>query len=72
MDNNFAVGDKVKILGKYSGISSKNTYTVIALSPEGNKVTICRPEFQTGKETFNLQWHGKHCNDYTGYLIKSI
>ena len=70
----FTVGDRVKTVGKYSGIVSANTYTVIAVSAKGNKVTIYKPEFKTGKEVFNVRNKGTDyenvSNDYTGYLIK--
>lgn len=63
------VGQKVVVIGQYSGIVRRGGYTVKAVSPSGRKVTINHPDFATGQEVFF--WNptrNNYFNDYSGYL----
>lgn len=62
------VNSQAFIINKYSGRKA-GPFTVLAVSTKGNKVTIARPDFTTGKESFTFKpSNDQFTNDYSGSL----
>ena len=68
----FSTSSLVSITNKYTGRVS-GPFAVIAVSAKGNKITVARPDFANGQETFTFKpTYDQFSNDYSGSLANAV